>query len=91
MKAIPAGSDQEVLGESNEYTVLKSKSIFSPTEKNKLNIDCEPESEKNIVNTGININDANLTDPRVTQLQTPLKKNDKLVSKVNPKFLKQVN
>ena len=68
MKAIPAGSEQEILGESSEYTVLKSKSIFSPTEKNKQITDCEPESEKNIVNTGININDANLTDPRVTQL-----------------------
>ena len=63
MKAIPAGSEREILGESSEYTVLKSKSIFSPTEKNKQITDCVPESEKNIVN-----NDANLTDPRVTQL-----------------------
>ena len=83
MNAIPVDQEherqkeQEVLGEGSEYTVLKSKSMFSPAEKNKTSTNCEPEPGKNHGNTG---NDASLTDPRVTQLQTPLKKNDKLVS-----------
>ena len=71
MNAIPIDLEQEVLGENSEYTVLKSKSIFSSSEKNKSNIHCEPDPEKNngyTVNTSnnvINHNDANLTDPRV--------------------------